>query len=167
MRRYLTNCHNADEYLIMNVKQLIIGFATLILGLAFYVIFRNKTYITTELNISHLNLFKNSGGYILSGFPSFIHAFSFSIITASLIRYRKYGYVLICSVWCLIDLTFELGQKYREFTVRIIPDWFSGIPVLENAKNYFYNGTFDYIDIIAIVIGTMMSYLLLIKTKER
>lgn len=152
--------------IIMNIKQIVIGFAALVLGLTFYVIFRNKIYITTELNITHLNLFKNSSGYILRGFPSFIHVFSFSMITAGLIKYRKYGYILICFAWCLINLTFEIGQKYKELSINIIPDWLSNIPILDNTKNYFYNGSFDHADIIAIVVGTIMSFLILIKTKE-
>jgi len=49
----------------------------------------------------------------------------------------------------------------------MVPDWFSGIPFLENSKNYFSSGTFDYNDLTAIAIGTILAYLVLSITNKR
>jgi hypothetical protein len=38
----------------------------------------------------------------------------------------------------------------------------SATPVLENATNYFLEGTFDPLDLLAIVFGALAAYLTLI-----
>jgi hypothetical protein len=63
-----------------------------------------------------------------------------------------------------------LGQKFNDLALKIIPDWFTGIPFLENTKNYFLKGTFDFIDLGAIALGTVIAYFVLLtanKTKRR
>jgi len=50
--------------------------------------------------------------------------------------------------------------------IRIVPDWFSTIPFLENTKNYFQYGTFDFIDLLAITIGALTAYFVLITTMK-
>jgi hypothetical protein len=64
--------------------------------------------------------------------PTFIHVFSFVLITAGLLAYRKNGYLIICMCWCVIDSAFELGQKCQLTVVTILPGWFSQTPILEN-----------------------------------
>jgi glycopeptide antibiotics resistance protein len=49
----------------------------------------------------------------------------------------------------------------------MVPDWFSGIPFLENSKNYFSSGTFDVNDLVAIVFGTIIAYFVLSITIKR
>jgi len=44
----------------------------------------------------------------------------------------------------------------------IIPDWFEGIPFLENTRNYFQRGTFDMADLVAIAVGTAAAYVIII-----
>ena len=48
----------------------------------------------------------------------------------------------------------------------MIPDWFQGVPFLENSKNYFQRGAFDIFDIVAIAVGTVMAYFVLLITKK-
>jgi hypothetical protein len=50
---------------------------------------------------------------------------------------------------------------------KIIPDWFTGIPFLENADNYFLQGTFDVMDVAAIAIGAGTAYFVLINTLKK
>jgi hypothetical protein len=49
----------------------------------------------------------------------------------------------------------------------MVPDWFSGILFLENTKNYFLSGTFDFNDLTAIAVGTILAYFVLILTIKR
>jgi len=53
------------------------------------------------------------------------------------------------------------------FTSKIIPDWFSGIPFLENTENFFHKGTFDYFDLAAIIFGTAIAYFVLLTTNKK
>jgi len=70
----------------------------------------------------------------------------------------------LASLLCNI---FELGQKFNNFSSKIVPDWFTEIPFLENTENYFLLGTFDFKDIIAIGVGAGFAYFALLMTMER
>jgi len=119
---------------------------------------------SSPINISLFNAIPNLFGFIGGSLPEFIHVFSFILITAGLIFCNKSGYVIICLSWFLVDSAFELGQKFNTWPSRIIPDWFTGIPFLENTENYFLKGTFDFIDLAAIVFGTVIAYFVLLIT---
>jgi hypothetical protein len=75
--------------------------------------------------------------------------------------------LIICPSWFLVDSAFELGQKFNDLALKIIPDWFTGIPFLENTENYFLKGTFDYIDLAAIALGTLIAYFALLATYKK
>jgi hypothetical protein len=109
------------------------------------------------------NLFGNVGHSL----PDFIHVFSFILLTAGISSYGKRGYRLICLSWLLIDSAFELGQKYLKQPMKNLPDRFDGIPILEAVKSYFIHGTFDYIDLISIALGTIAAYIVLIIITEK
>ena len=60
-----------------------------------------------------------------------------------------------------------MGQKFNKLPLKIIPDWFEGIPFLENTKNYFQKGTFDMVDLVAIAFGTAVAYFVMILTTSK
>jgi len=93
--------------------------------------------------------------------------FAFILITAGLLGCRKRGFIIICLSWLLVDCALELGQKFSMWFSKIIPDWFIGVPFLENSKNYFHFGTFDFLDLAATTIGAVIAYFVLIVTMER
>jgi glycopeptide antibiotics resistance protein len=80
---------------------------------------------------------------------------------------QKRGYLIICISWFIVDIAFELGQKYQPLTIEIIPDWFERILFLENTRNYFLRGTFDFTDLAVTAFGTVIAYLVLLATMER
>ena len=152
----------------MNKKQIIIGLVALFTGSLVYLIDRppDQTYFvySSPINISLSNTIPNLFGTIGNSLPAFIHIFSFILITAGLIFCNKRGYLIICLSWFLVDCAFELGQKFNDLASKIIPDWFAGIPFLENTENYFLQGTFDFIDLAAIAFGTVIAYFALLAT---
>jgi len=155
---------------IINIRQILIGLAVLLLGTLVYLVDRppDQTYFVYKsfVNISLHNTLPNLFGFIGNSLPSFIHVFSFILITGSVFHCRKKGCLIICTYWLLVDCAFELGQKFNLGSSKIIPDWFAGIPFLENTKNYFVHGTFDFNDLIAIAIGSIIAYFILIITME-
>lgn len=155
----------------INRVQILIGIAGLLIGSLVYLIDRppNQTYFiySSPINISLFNIIPNLFGVIGSSLPAFIHVFSFILITAGLIFCGKRGYLTICLFWFLVECAFELGQKFDTWSSRMIPDWFAGIPFLENTKNYFLQGTFDFIDLVAIAFGTAIAYFVLLTTISR
>jgi hypothetical protein len=157
-------------YNIINTRQIFIGIAFLILGSLVYLVDRppGQTYFvySSPVNISLNHLIPNLFGPIGNSLPAFVHIFSFILITAGLIGNQKRGYLIICLGWFLVDCACELGQKYSSLALNIIPDWFTGIPFLENTKNYFLYGTFDFSDLAAITIGTVIAYFVLLSTNK-
>ena len=155
---------------MINIWQILIGLTALLLGTLIYLIdrppehtyFIYKSFITTNLHNTIPNLF----GFVGYSLPSFIHVFSFILITAGLLHCQKRGRIIICVCWFLIDCAFELGQKFNSLLLKIIPDWFEGIPFLENTKNYFLYGTFDFVDLVAVTIGTVIAYFVLLSTNK-
>ena len=155
----------------INWVQISIGVVVLAVGSLIYLIDRppDQTYFVynSPINISLFDIIPNLFGSIGNSLPAFIHVFSFILITAGLIYCQKRGFLIICLSWFLVDSTFEVGQKFTTWSTSIIPNWFAGIPLLENTKNYFLQGTFDFIDLAAIAFGTAMAYYALLATGKK
>ena len=155
----------------INITLILIGIASLLIGTLVYLIYRppNQTYFVSHLgiDISFYNTLPNVFGLIGNILPSFIHTFSFILITAGLISCSKKNYRIICFCWLLVDSAFELGQKFNSLIPRIIPNWFSGVPFLENTERYFLMGTFDVFDLVAIIFAGVLSYLILLISGRR
>jgi len=156
---------------LINISPILIGITVLLIGTSIYLTDRppDQTYFVYKsfVNISLHNTIPNLFGFIGNSLPSFVHVFSFILITAGLLHCQKRGCLIICSCWFLIDFIFELGQKFKLLFSTMVPDWFSGILFLENIKNYFFSGTFDLNDLIAIFLGVIFAYFVLLFTNKR
>lgn len=154
----------------VNRIQLLIGIAGLLSGTIFYLAFRcpDQTYFISKfgVDICLRSIFQRRLGTIGNNLPTFIHVFSFILLTAAFIHLNKRKCFLICLCWCVVDCAFELGQKFNSLS-SMIPDWFAGIPILENTGNYFLHGTYDLNDLIAIIIGTVFAFFTLQMTADR
>jgi hypothetical protein len=166
---YMKEHLNTDSCTV-NWLQILIGAAGLLFGTLVYLVDSppDQTYFVdnSSVDISLHNILPNLFGPIGNNLPAFIHVFSFILITAGLISCQKRGYFIICMCWFILDCAFELGQKYNIWSSRMIPDWFGGIPFLENSKYYFLKGTFDFTDLAAIALGTIMAYIVLLITNK-
>jgi hypothetical protein len=60
-------------------------------------------------------------------------------------------------VWLVIECLFEVGQHgaIAGQIVDLVPHWFDGIPFLEATAGYFGTGTFDPLDIFAVVLASI------------
>jgi hypothetical protein len=156
---------------MFNIRQILIGLMILLLGTSIYLTDRSPDQIyfvyKSPIEISLHNSFPNLFGIIGNSLPSFVHVLSFILITAGILSSKKKGSLFVCASWFLIDVIFELGQKYYSLVLKIIPDWFSGIPFFENTKSYFSRGTFDAMDLVAVLIGSLTGYFILILTIKR
>ena len=155
---------------IINGVQLLIGLGGLSLGTLVYLIDRppEATYFIhfSRIKVSLYGILPNVFGAIGNSLPDFLHVFSFILLTAGLLSWQKRGSIVICLGWFSIDFIFELFQKFNTLPLRIIPEWFKGIPFLENTENYFTQGTFDLLDLIAISLGTVTAYFVLLATNK-
>jgi len=121
----------------------------------------------SKIKISLYGTFPNVFGVIGNSLPDFLHVFSFILLTAGLLSCQKKGSLIICLGWFSVDFVFELFQKFNALPLKIIPTWFNGIPFLENTENYFSRGTFDFIDLIAVALGTVIAYFVLLTINKR
>ncbi len=155
----------------INKIQILTGATVLFIGILVYLVDRppDQTLFVDKspVNISLYQILPNLYGIIGNSLPSFAHVFSFILITSGLIASKKSQFIIICLSWFLVDLLFELGQKFSTMFIKFIPDWFTSIPFFENTGNYFIRGTFSYGDMAAITIGTVAAYFVLIKTTDR
>ena len=149
---------------IINWRQIIIGIVMLSLGTLIYVIDRSPihTYFLYQGNLefSLYQSLPNIFGSIGNNLPSFIHVFSFSLLTAGIVATQQRSYFFICGLWFFIDAAFEIGQGLINTGSTILAS-FKGIPILENTESYFLHGTFDWHDLIASAIGAIVAYLVL------
>ncbi len=156
---------------MFNMRQIFIGLIILLLGISIYLTDRSPDQIyfvfKSPVEISLHHTFPNLFGMIGNNLPSFIHVFSFILITAGVISSKKEGCIFICAGWFFMDVIFELGQRYNSLVLKIIPDWLSGIPFFENTRNYFFRGTFDVMDLAAVLIGSVTGYFVLILTLKK
>ncbi|MBW2311114.1 MAG: hypothetical protein JRF35_08580 [Deltaproteobacteria bacterium] len=155
---------------VINGLQLLIGLGGLFLGTLVYLIDRppEATYFMhfSRVKVSLYGILPNVFGVIGNSLPDFLHVFSFILLTAGLLSWGKRGSLVICLGWLFIDFIFELFQKFNALPLRIIPEWFRGIPFLENTQNYFRHGTFDLLDLIAISLGTVTAYFVVLGTNK-
>ncbi|MBA4418195.1 MAG: hypothetical protein C0392_09850, partial [Syntrophus sp. (in: bacteria)] len=64
----------------------------------------------------------------------------------------------ICLIFFLLNILFEMGQKYKIIFIKLIPQWFSSIPILENMRDFFLKGTFAIEDLIGITLGSLSAF---------
>jgi hypothetical protein len=156
---------------MINPPQLLIGMGVLLFGGASYFINRppNRTYVFTLLPIwlSGYGVLSSLPSPVGSSLPTFVHALSFSVITASLCRPRTLFYAAICLVWFCINVTFEIGQGPGRYIIHMFPMSLNGVPLWRNVRRYFLLGTFDPLDLLAAFLGSAIALPLLLLTRDR
>jgi hypothetical protein len=108
-------------------------------------------------------------GTIGDQLPTFVHVYAFILLTM-VVASPSRGYVLyICLFWLVLESLFELAQitVIAHWITSHIPEWFSGIPLLENTAAYFLGGTFDVVDLCSIAAGTLAAYLTIVISTQR
>jgi hypothetical protein len=156
---------------IANPVQLAIGLAAILAGTLIYLVLRSpeQIYFTRFFGI-HAPLFDVQSPLLRifgQRLPAFFHVLAFALITASFFRNSKRTYFIVCTGWLAVNGLFELGQKYKDFAVRLVPDAFEKIPFLETTRRFFLFGTFDGFDLAAALSGAVAAYFILIATSKR
>jgi hypothetical protein len=145
-------------------RQAALGLAALLAGMAVYLIDRPAGQLSGAPHGWHLwdgrtHLLGRVGGIL----PDFLHVFGFSVVTGSLLEPGLRRYLAACGTWALIDVAFETGQH------PVVAAWIEASLPPQNSRNsisvwtveYFRNGTFDPLDILAILAGAAAALWLL------
>lgn len=164
--------HSIKSPIPINKIQVLIGIALLLFGFAIYIIrSTGRVYCFVPIYFSSLGFPDNilSVVKVVGGnLPDFIHPFAFILITAGLISLdNRRTQFFTCLGWFLLESFFEFGQYFKEAYMRFIPSWFDNLPILDHARNFFLNGTFDMIDMLSIFAGTAAAFCVLLITDKR
>lgn len=94
--------------------------------------------------------------------PSFFHTYAFILLTFIVLgTSSRFNLYLSISLWATVEVLFEAGQHhlFQSSIINLIPDWFDQIRALDLTHNYFLQGTFDPLDLLAIAIGSACALL--------
>jgi len=108
-------------------------------------------------------------GTIGDQLPTFVHVYTFILLTMAIISTSRDYVFPVCVFWLIIDSFFEIAQIdfIAQWITMHVPEWFHGIPFLENTAAYFLTGTFDILDLCSIAAGTLAAYLTIVISTQR
>ena len=149
-----------DGFQLASPGLFLAGWAFLLIGVLFYCLARPQgiTYVNEKLGLDLFPIPYSLPSPVWGSFPEFIHPVAFSLMGMGLLSVRRWSRLFVCSSILLLNLFFELGQKYKHIAMEIVPNWFDGIPVLENVNSYFVRGTFDPQDVLAMCLGSAIAF---------
>lgn len=144
-------------------RQLAAALSALLAGLVVYLLARpaESVYLFSVFAVSsgfdgqgqHLALL----GKVAQWLPSAIHAYAFILLTVLAVGNAPRVLFASSLFWVGIGWLFEWGQ-YPAVSAQLVahlPEWFAGVPVLENIRDYFQYGTFDSLDLVATLVGAL------------
>lgn len=139
-----------------------IALIALLVGASVYLIDRpcGSAYLIPcfgSIFFKEANLFGSVGDSL----PEFVHIYVFILLTAVCLQPSKNQLIIVCIVWLLTELMFEVLQldSISLWLITIVGERFNGIPVLENLTVYLSHGVFDKFDVCAIAVGAVFAYL--------
>ena len=157
------------EKVTYNLRQVFIGNFFLLLGVAVYLFSRPAWQFTLLPEFLFIQWIPtNNFSHYGDSLPSFLHVFGFSVLSAGIIAINKKAYFIICSLWAFINIIFEILQSDFFLTLNELI-FFNSLfsdSVLLWLHNYSLNTVFDYFDLLAILLGAMGAYWVLIQTQR-
>ncbi|MGI9307596.1 MAG: hypothetical protein ACR2P5_09915 [Gammaproteobacteria bacterium] len=121
------------------VLAFVAGVAALLLGVAYYIEFRQPE------SALFLNIFNvaNRPHYadFIPFFPSFIHVFGFALMTSAFVWKNDSHIRNVCISWGFINVAFECVQLF--------------------SPNFGWGGAFDLYDILAAFVGSVCAFIVI------
>lgn len=118
-------------------------------GFFYYFLFRNNIVGLNYFNINSLGLDIYAYSFIYS-LPSLIHIVIFSLITYIILDRKKALFSIF--FWLIINIVFEVFQALNFKQLSYFPEFI---------RSYGLNGTFDWMDILFLFIGAIISFVLI------
>jgi len=98
--------------------------------------------------------------WLSRSWPTFAHAFSFSVLTCLVLPRRMAFVTAACLGWFLLECLFEVGQHpaVAPSLAAALTGVFVGVPVLDHLPAYFRRGFFDPADIAFAAAGSLLAW---------
>jgi hypothetical protein len=151
----------------MNWLQIASGAAFLLCGVLVYSLARSALIWGLPLAL-HVPATISWLGRMSGSAPTFAHTAALSLLTAGVLGGTRRGAWSACVAWMLVNIAFEFGQHplVRLHLVGSLPHWLERVWLLDRTRCYFMNGTFDYTDIVAAVLGGATAFAIISMTRE-
>ncbi|MFO7885763.1 MAG: hypothetical protein R6U68_13175 [Desulfobacteraceae bacterium] len=146
--------------------QIGVGFFALCTGALIYLVGRppESTYFVDQFfyKFTLYGIIPNIFGSAHNNLASFLHVFSFVMISAGISADSKTGYLMTALGWAAVNTAFEVGQYFDTAAAAMVPAWFENYPLLEAVDKYFTAGCFDIFDIAAVFAGAAAGFFVLV-----
>jgi hypothetical protein len=155
---------------ILNGVQLVVGLFVVGLGGLVYLIDRPVHGLPFLGHCAgHASLFAQFLSDVGLIFPAFAHPLGFALLTAAVIGGGRAGAVGTVVFWSAVNLLFEAGQHsaFAPWIVARLPEGFAPGFLGTSLRYYFLNGTFDPMDVAAIVAGSGVAFVAVLATQDR
>jgi hypothetical protein len=143
-----------------SLKLALPGLAALFIGVLGYLLYRppGQVYFLHALPVS-LPAQPLFSGVWFQWTPAFLHVYAFSLLSMAMSQTLQPA--RICLAWLVVDCLFELAQlpAVSPTVVKVLPNWFSQLPLLDNARAYLIHGVFDGGDLVAALLGACLAWL--------
>lgn len=137
---------------------LVLGNIALLFGWLIYYLFRPKL-LPGKLEIEFFSI---SPVVVLSGvLPEFLHTYAFILLTyVALGVMSKTNLYISMAIWLVLESLFEIGQHplFSHFFSYLETSVFAPQSPARFVTRYFLHGTFDPLDLMAIMIATLAAY---------
>jgi len=150
-----------------NSKRILLGTIFLTIGIAIYFItikLPNPSVINPS-PVNELFVADQIWTIIRNYVPDLVHPLSFTLLIGGVLNLRStQSYLLLAVIWFSINLFFEIGQKYPDTVINTFEALSSNNLLAVKTRAYFANGVFDWFDILAFFMGSILSIMILRKT---
>lgn len=137
--------------------QIIAAIAALSLGLLVYLIIRDPQQVYFLSYFPHFQQGNSIEPGIVSYFlPSLFHTYAFILLTVATLSASVAQTRIVCFIWLVIECSFEIGQ--HDAIAEQISESLGTIRFPGVFSDYFVNGTFDLLDLVAIATGAALAY---------
>ncbi|MBV2090838.1 MAG: hypothetical protein KUF72_08105 [Candidatus Thiodiazotropha sp. (ex Ctena orbiculata)] len=137
-------------------SEILIAFAlcSLLLGLFYYWLLRvpDSAFLLSVIPENRSIVVDSSLAASVGWLPTFLHVFSFSILTVLVLGDRATNFS--CALWAIVNAGFEVGQALPDDRIVRLPEFL-------NLHQYLVSGTFSYLDLMACLLGAVVAWLLL------
>jgi len=150
--------------------QFIAGLTGFMFGVLVYIIDRPPMYVPGF--VSNLSLYNQdsviSFGSFANNLPSFFHTFSFCLLLSCMTSQTKIKNTQILAFWLFVEISFELmqGKPFKDWLVQTQFFKENSGYILRNISAFINNGFFDTFDVVAILLGATLAYLLMLITSK-
>lgn len=154
--------NKADSIITFNYKQFVAGLFFLLFGSSFYIFFRtlDSTFFLQDFAQYQAAIPEMSAyAVVVASAPDYFHPLALSLLTMAVLKNRL-SRVFVCLAWLCIEIMFEFSQLYSAQLTDLIPVQVMQMSVTGLFVNYMSNGTFDSLDVVAIVAGCITAFLL-------